>query len=944
LLFGLATVAIGQPTIYPPNLKLGAVLGSRTPVTISAVLNYNLSISGSQDITTFVRYATSPANWLTVTVSRTISPARLDISADPSSLPEGTHVAQIMVYVGQYSTAGLATVSFVVAPGSNPAGLAASPSALTFVLKSSTDPQTLTISNAPGITGAINFAVSTSSHSWLAITQLNQTSPGGVKVQVFPSGLSPGLYSAAVIITTLSGKNTVVPVTMMVPEAGLGPNITLTPAQRSLTFNYQIGSNSNPTQTVYVSTDSTEYTYFTASTTVSWLAVAPAAWIAPASTATCFAPGLFYVVINPAGLSAGVYHGSFALEAPGLTSVELPVTLTVSANPVLNSNPSFVTFDSATNVLLSTLSITASTAFFFTASVSSTTPWLKVSSTTGVASADAISLILTASTANIPSGTYNGEVTLTGPGGVPTLTIPVQLEISGTALTNPVRLSPETVEFSVVSGDTVLPQYLTLSSDLGSLDNFSIASIADGGWLTVESLTSPYGYAKVTVNTAGPPGLYSGKLSATSLVTGDSGSATVILRSVARTFTATPNSLTFRQSAPGAAIAPQEVQVTSNRATTFQITGQPDWATVQAATGLTTPTKLVVSVNPTGMLPGQYDGVVRLIGFTEVAVPISLTIPAPAPPTVAPQAVTFAYDLGGLAPSPQTVTVSNPTGAVRFSVDVSTADGVDWLTANPKSGTTPGAITLTINVARLTPGQHAATLTIAVESVPAKTLTVPVALTVRGSAVTLQSVLNKATMQPTALSPGLVVTLIGLGLGPETPVAARPSPAGSYDTQLAGVQVWFDGVAAPLLLVSSELIHAIVPYSMYGRTSLKVQGQNGRGPALALNADSTLNSVLNPAKRGAAVTIYITGEGQTDPPGQDGRIIRTDLRTPLLTVTATIGGSPATVLYAGSAPESVSGICQVNVRIPEDISAGSQPVEIQIGGAASQRGVTIEVQ
>jgi uncharacterized protein (TIGR03437 family) len=78
--------------------------------------------------------------------------------------------------------------------------------------------------------------------------------------------------------------------------------------------------------------------------------------------------------------------------------------------------------------------------------------------------------------------------------------------------------------------------------------------------------------------------------------------------------------------------------------------------------------------------------------------------------------------------------------------------------------------------------------------------------------------------------------------------------------------------------------------------------------------------------------------------GQDGRIINTDLRKPLLPVTALIGGQDAEVLYAGSGPTLVSGLCQVNLHIPNTLAAGAQPVEIRVGGVASQRGVTIELR
>jgi uncharacterized protein (TIGR03437 family) len=63
-----------------------------------------------------------------------------------------------------------------------------------------------------------------------------------------------------------------------------------------------------------------------------------------------------------------------------------------------------------------------------------------------------------------------------------------------------------------------------------------------------------------------------------------------------------------------------------------------------------------------------------------------------------------------------------------------------------------------------------------------------------------------------------------------------------------------------------------------------------------------------------------------------------------LPVTATVGGVPATVYYAGIAPGLVEGAMQVNVQIPDGISSGSVPVVLQVGSATSQAGVLVYVQ
>ena len=64
------------------------------------------------------------------------------------------------------------------------------------------------------------------------------------------------------------------------------------------------------------------------------------------------------------------------------------------------------------------------------------------------------------------------------------------------------------------------------------------------------------------------------------------------------------------------------------------------------------------------------------------------------------------------------------------------------------------------------------------------------------------------------------------------------------------------------------------------------------------------------------IVLFATGEGITSPFGTDGKIIAADVRQllkPVSPVTVTIGGFPAEVQYAGSAPGSVSGALQVNV-------------------------------
>ncbi len=228
-----------------------------------------------------------------------------------------------------------------------------------------------------------------------------------------------------------------------------------------------------------------------------------------------------------------------------------------------------------------------------------------------------------------------------------------------------------------------------------------------------------------------------------------------------------------------------------------------------------------------------------------------------------------------------------------------------------------------------------------------------------------------ASTQPGAVTPGKIVVLYGSRLGPETPTGASLGGDGRVATNTGGTQVLFDGLPAPILYTSSGQVAAVVPYEVDGHLGTQVQVVNGSvtsdtvalplrsvapsifsvnlsgtGPAAVLNQDGvTVNSSQNPADKGSYISIYATGEGQTSPGGIDGRIASGgSLPKPLLAVQAWVDGKPAEVQYAGAAPDSVAGLFQVNVRIPLDASSGDVPIAIQVGDAVSQPGMTISVK
>ncbi len=236
-----------------------------------------------------------------------------------------------------------------------------------------------------------------------------------------------------------------------------------------------------------------------------------------------------------------------------------------------------------------------------------------------------------------------------------------------------------------------------------------------------------------------------------------------------------------------------------------------------------------------------------------------------------------------------------------------------------------------------------------------------------GFGLSVAAVTNGATNKTGAIAPGEVVVLYGSGMGPSALATFKLNSAGQVPTITGGASVYFNNIPAPVLYSSANQVGAIVPFGVTGSKVQVVSQYNGQvaapvtvdlapvapalftlnasgaGPAAALNQDYSVNGSGNPAKAGSYVFLYATGLGQTNPGGQDGVPTGSTLPLPLQTVTATIGGKPATVQFAGGAPGLVAGVMQINVKVPDGLTAGAVEAIVSLGGASSPSGVTIAV-
>ncbi len=208
------------------------------------------------------------------------------------------------------------------------------------------------------------------------------------------------------------------------------------------------------------------------------------------------------------------------------------------------------------------------------------------------------------------------------------------------------------------------------------------------------------------------------------------------------------------------------------------------------------------------------------------------------------------------------------------------------------------------------------------------------------------SAVSAASLLGGAIAPGEIVTIYGSGIGPVQGVVGGLNASGLLSNLVGGAEVHFDGVAAPIFYAQAGQVNAQAPYTIAGQSTTHMevfyQGQiageadvpvAAAAPAVfptVLNQDGSLNSASNPAIQGSTLTFFGTGEGLTNGANIAGQAAAPPYPQPLLPVSITIGGTTATLLYAGEAPGLV-GMSQVNAMVPAGTTSGSVNAVLTVG-------------
>ena len=319
----------------------------------------------------------------------------------------------------------------------------------------------------------------------------------------------------------------------------------------------------------------------------------------------------------------------------------------------------------------------AVTGMAYTAQVTSGASWLSVTPQSGTTPG---LLTVTTDPLNLAPGSYTGTITISVPlASPPTRTVNVQLTV-GQAVAASIAVDHTHLSFTYSNTSAARTQTITVSNSGGGPLPFTASVTLNSGpsvsWLTLtpsSGTATPATPAVLTVQadpTQLSPGTYTGQI----VLASAAGSATV---TVTMTITTNPlvlllsqTGLTFTAVQNGGAIPPQTFSVLNLGSGTLNwsvqtsvLGGVNNWLSATPGSGTTVTASLTaspvvtVSVNPTGLQPGVYYGLVTVTSPGAANTPQGVVVVlqvlpqgTDVPPIVQPNALTFTGAAGNSSP------------------------------------------------------------------------------------------------------------------------------------------------------------------------------------------------------------------------------------------------------------------------------------------------------
>jgi len=308
-----------------------------------------------------------------------------------------------------------------------------------------------------------------------------------------------------------------------------------------------------------------------------------------------------------------------------------------------------------------------------------------------------------------------------------------------------------------------------------------------------------------------------------------------------------------------------------------------------------------------------------------------------------------------------TFTVAEPPGVGWFA-----SSNVDWITiTSPASGNGIGSFSYS---AAAYPGSTQRSGVLTVGGSP------PITVTQAAQGPFIQAIVDSWDYTP-GIAPGAWVTITGSALASGAPQTWNLNGTQQLPTMLSGTTVTFNGTQAALYYVSPTQINALVPASVApGPVQVVVQANGVSSNPFPVTATATLpsiyalpnsdgsaffvtaalagtgtligNSAVDPrvtraALPGDVLDLYMAGLGATvDPTEFITNQVFAGAYPVSAAVTASVGGKPAQVLFAGL---TSPGLYLVRVAIPLDVPPGPQPIQVATGGGKTPSSLMLMV-
>ena len=609
-------------------------------------------------------------------------------------------------------------------------------------------------------------------------------------------------------------------------------------------------------------------------------------------------------------------------------------------------SPTQLTFSATTGGSTGTqnLVVVSSTgrAETFSATAYSSSNWLAMTPQSGTTPQV---LTVSVTPGALMAGSYGGFISVTADGATTSVSVILNVGSSGVS---PFSASPNSLTFNFGTGATVSQnQQLTIGGATGGTFTATASTNTGGNWLSVNpnSGTTPESLSvSVNPSTLGG-GIYYGSIAINA--PGTTGLVAPVQVNVAAqgALNISPQQLSFAYQIGTTTPVEQTLTLTTTGTGVISFTASAsseqcggNWLVVSPQSGAA-PATLSVQINTTGLQQGTCDGTITInapaAANSTISIPVTLLVSTNALLQAPTTGVTFTYQPGTAAPASQTVQVTSSSGALPFTVSAAPiSGGPAFLTVSPASGTTPQAITISINstsLASLAPNTYAETVTVSSPSSGNASVSFPVTLVVSnnpGLLLTQQAVtFNYQIGRSTPASQTVTLSSAGAPLG--FTVSTSTSNCSGFLSASPGSGTTSIQSGQPTQVVLSVNTAGLTtPQTCSGTVTLSVPGNAPQTIPVTLNVSNTPLLNVSPA------VINVTANaGSSSSTLQTISLTSTD-NTTALNFLATASTSPAGLTWLSVSPNTGSTPASLNVIVnPVNLPAGAYMGSINISSS-----------